>query len=216
MSEPGQGIEKAVDFKSPTSGGNLTKNEDGLYLGDSEGLKYIVSEGNNKIIPLKDPMSGGELIKNSDGTFVSKTTGKNFAFVDNDHFVPLYIPDDTGESAHIENGNLIGNETGRSFEIDEKGIVLTPEVMEVREISRVFVEEVDSLKSEMERKNQEALVDMLKEPVLEGETIEQRNQRVKRKWDVFTGKLYEISEEYFRKFDEIKREVFSKDEVSDS
>jgi hypothetical protein len=216
MSEPGQGIEKAVGFKSPTSGGNLTKNEDGLYHGDSEGLKYKVNEGSGKVVPLVDPMSGGELIQNSDGTFVSITTGKNFAFVDNDHFVPLYIPDDTGESAHIENGNLVGNETGRSFEIDEKGTVLTPEEIKKREIGQVFTDKINALEDEMERKNQEALMEMLKQPVLEGETVEQRNQRVKKMFDVFTQKLFNISEEYFIKFDEIKREIFSKDKVSDS
>jgi len=86
---------------------------------------------------LIEPIGNTPLVANPDGTFQSEYTGKPFMYdAGRDSFVPLYVPDDSGELAHIENGSLVANETDRRFDIDTDGTILTPEEISFREIKQ--------------------------------------------------------------------------------
>jgi len=203
--------------KSPDSKAILTKGDDGLYYDEHGGGKYMAIDGNeNKektIIALRDPMSGGELLPNDDGTFLSKSTGKNFTLY-NEHFVPLYVPDNTLEPAHIENGRLIGNDTGRSFEISHKGVILTPEEIEhQRAVEEDVAKLIAALKNAEEEVNRSILKNMadlgqslesaIKESLLAGETNEQLNQKLKELEEKSDEQLKAITETYRFKLENI-------------
>lgn len=201
---------------SPNDGSDLVESEnDSFYHSNHDGGNYIVNKETGKITTLRDPMSGGELIPNEDGTFFSKFTGKDFTFY-NENFVPLYIPDDTEEAAHIENGKLVGNETGRSFEISEKGVILTPEEIEYQRISEEQSEKLaTTLKDAEEEVSRSILENMaslgqslestIKESRLIGETSEQLDQRIKTIKEQHDKQLKIITERYYFKLDNITK-----------
>lgn len=202
MSEQNLSIEQAVvQLISPDNKATLTKNENGLYYDEYTGNNYISTEG-GKIIPFRDPMSGGILTPKPDGTFLSESTGRNFV-LHKEHFVPLYIPDNTFEPAHVdENGRLIGNNTGRSFEIDDKGTVLTPEEIERQNDSREVTKKVYNLEQEFEQQILEkfrnlgkSILDIIEDPSL---TDEQRDQKIKELKDIYNQESKQIGEKHFQ------------------
>lgn len=136
---------KIVPLVSPIHGGELSKGDNGLYSSPYDDNQYMVSS-DGIIKPLIDPFNGGNLYQNQDGTYQSTITGKNFIFDDSKNaFIPLYIPDDTAENAHIENGVLVGNESGRKFEVDKDGTVMTPQEIAFREIKQKELERFDQM-----------------------------------------------------------------------
>lgn len=146
MSESNLGIEQP---KSPVSGGNLVNKGDGLYFGESDGRQYM--RRGEKIVPLIDPMSGSDLIPDGDGNYTSKHTGEKFQLYNEGFFVPLFIPDDTLEPAHVERGRLVGDKTGRSFEIREHGEIMTPIEIENERIAKETSEVYDAFEQKISR-----------------------------------------------------------------
>ncbi len=201
--------------KSPDSLGKLVKGEDNFYHDPYGGETYTVNQETGVVTALRDPMSGGKLIPKEDGTFLSESAGGTFTFY-KEHFVPLYVPDTTLEPAHIENGKLIGDKTGRSFEISEKGVILTPEEIEYQRISEEQLEKLaTALKDAEEEVNRSILENMAslgkslesttRESRLIGETSEQLDQRIKTVKKQHDEQLKGITERYYFKLHHITK-----------
>ncbi len=135
---------------STTHGSALFKTDNGLFSSELKDEQYRVSE-EGKIIPIKDPINGGNLKSNGNGTYRSETTGLNFMYDEKKQaMVPLYIPDETNEPAHIVNGELVGEKSGRRYKINERGEVSVEDAQEfqhLKDIKEELPEEkaIDSL-----------------------------------------------------------------------
>lgn len=115
---------------------------------DSNGLMYRIGK-DLKVKAFLDSYSKGPLKETSPNNFVSETTGLAFYYdADKDIVIPLYIPDNTLESAHIEGDMLVGDKSNRKYKIDDDGTILTEE-----EINRRYINEqaLASLKENEER-----------------------------------------------------------------
>lgn len=132
-----------IPLLSPIHGGELRLDRDGFYSSKYDNVRYQVAY-NGKIIPLLDPYKGGYLIPLADGNFQSKTTGKQFMYDSKRNvMIPLYIPDNSMEDAHLERGYLVGNKTGRGYAINEIGRIMTPEEIKkpltIEDVQKIMV-----------------------------------------------------------------------------
>ncbi len=123
-----------VALKDRASGDDLIINDQGNLTNLASGASYFRERSaSSSLVELKDPISGGTLEMGDDGSYVSESTGQRFEFDENNsRFIPLYIPDDTLEGAHVEGNELVANETGRRFPIMNDGV---PEMRNIEQIS---------------------------------------------------------------------------------
>lgn len=115
---------KILDLEGPDSGARLVPTENECIFYDKYIGSYYILSDNGKLVGFTSPISGLTLTLGDDGYYSSGCTDK-YIF-DKDRFVPMYIPDDTLEDAHIEGDYLVGNNTGRRFPINDDGSISMP------------------------------------------------------------------------------------------
>lgn len=108
---------------SPDTGAPLIETEKENMYYDKYNKLYYYKNSEGRLIKMTSPMSGSPLNDNEDGTYTAD--GGKF-FLDERGIIPLYIPDDTMEDAHVEGNFLVGNITGRRFPIKEDGQIVMP------------------------------------------------------------------------------------------
>ena len=75
---------------------------------------------------LISPITGGVLEPTAkEGVFYDPYTKQNFVMTEHG-VLPTFIPDDTGEPAHVEGDYLVGNSSGRKFPIGDNGKIKIP------------------------------------------------------------------------------------------
>lgn len=117
------------NYFSPFNGQPLAATVDPNVFADEIGNRFLVNPSGG-LTTMVSPMSAGTLTRNADGTFLDEYTGGTFSYDEEKNaFIPHYIPDDTNEPATIKDGQLVGLETGRTFDIDQNGMIMTPEEM---------------------------------------------------------------------------------------
>ncbi|MEG1597628.1 MAG: hypothetical protein RR359_05075 [Bacilli bacterium] len=116
-----------IPLISPLDGKNLLMMPNNLFV-DIAGINYRLSK-NNQFIPIRDPFNGSILQEDKDGNYINSLGKKLFFDLEKEAYIPLYIPDHTLEDAHIEEKLLVGDVSKRSFEIDDKGNILTKEIL---------------------------------------------------------------------------------------
>lgn len=117
------------NYFSPFNGQPLAATVDPNVFADDIGNRFLVNPSGG-LTTMVSPMSAGTLTRNADGTFLDEYTGGTFSYDEEKNaFIPHYIPDDTNEPATIKDGQLVGLETGRTFDIDQNGMIMTPEEM---------------------------------------------------------------------------------------
>lgn len=139
----------------PESDTSLVKVQDNLFKSEQDGTYFHIE--NENITPLKDPFNYGNLIPNKDGTYLSEATGKSFIYnSDKDAMIPLYVPDITGEPAHIEGNELVADKTGRRFEIANNGAIMTSGYIKLKQDQE---EALQRIEKEMNDEIQKELID---------------------------------------------------------
>ena len=108
---------------SPDTGAPLIETEKENMYYDKYNKLYYYKNSEGRLIKMTSPMSGSPLNDNEDGTYTAD--GVKF-ILDERGILPLYIPDDTREDAHVEGDFLVGNTTGRRFPIKEDGQIVMP------------------------------------------------------------------------------------------
>lgn len=108
---------------SPDTGAVLTKTDRENMYYDKYNKLYYYKNKEGRLIKMASPMSGNPLIDNGNGTY---TADRGKFILDERGIIPMYIPDDTMEDAHIEGDFLVGNNTGRRFPIRDDGMIVMP------------------------------------------------------------------------------------------